>query len=162
MLNLESKELKSIQSNLKTMLSNQGFTVDSNGAVTNYASKLLELERAVESAKKAQDAYDGDDKNRQKTLRFTFLFPCISQTFCRKLFLLVGHISGNNRTSNANKALWEPICFPVISLSHYMKQVRRFCYELVHLCYPSGITTIDSGKTIISHGIHTNLLLFNA
>lgn len=69
MLGHEQSELQTIKGNLQSLLSNQGFWVDGNGAVTNYASKLLELERAVESAKKAQDAYDGDDKNRQKTLQ---------------------------------------------------------------------------------------------
>ena len=72
MLSHESKELQAIQSNLRELLRNQGFSIDSNGAVTNYASKILQLEKAVESAKKAQDAYEGEDKNRQKSLQNTY------------------------------------------------------------------------------------------
>ena len=46
MLSHESKELQAIQSNLRELLRNQGFSIDSNGAVTNYASKILQLEKS--------------------------------------------------------------------------------------------------------------------
>lgn len=69
MLGHEQSELQTIKGNLQSLLSNQGFQIDGNGAVTNYASKLLELERAVESAKKAQDAYTGKNESKQKQLQ---------------------------------------------------------------------------------------------
>ena len=72
MLTHEQKELKDMQGNLKILLKSYGFSIDSNGAVTNSVAKLRQLEMAVESAKKKQDAYTGDNKTTQKNLQTAY------------------------------------------------------------------------------------------
>jgi chromosome segregation ATPase len=72
MLKHEQKELKDMQGNLKFLLKSYGFSIDSNGAVTNSVAKLRQLEMAVESAKKKQDAYTGDNKTTQKNLQTAY------------------------------------------------------------------------------------------
>ena len=68
MLKKEQADVKSLAGHYKTLLKNQGFKVDGNGAVTNGTSKILELEHALEKAQKAQDAYTGDNKTKQNSL----------------------------------------------------------------------------------------------
>jgi DNA repair exonuclease SbcCD ATPase subunit len=72
MLQLEQSKYQSINSSLKDLLRQQGFNIDSNGAVTNSTNKILELEHALESAKKAQDAYTGDNEAHKKSLQNTY------------------------------------------------------------------------------------------
>lgn len=69
MLKLQQKDAQTLANNYKTLLKEQGFKVDSNGAVTNSTSKILELEHALEKAQKAQDAYTGDNEKKQKSLQ---------------------------------------------------------------------------------------------
>ena len=69
MLKLEEEKLKRISENAKQLVRNQGFGIDSNGAVYNYTTRMEELERAVKNAKNAQDAYKGEDEARQKSLQ---------------------------------------------------------------------------------------------
>ena len=68
MLKKEQSDVKSLAGHYKTLLKNQGFKVDSNGAVTNATSKILDLEHALEKAQKAQDAYTGKSESKQKSL----------------------------------------------------------------------------------------------
>ena len=69
MLKFEEEKLKRISENAKQLVRNQGFGIDSNGAVYNYTTRMEELERAVKNAKNAQDAYKGEDEARQKSLQ---------------------------------------------------------------------------------------------
>ena len=68
MLKKEQTDVKTLAGNYKTLLKNQGFKIDANGAVTNGTSKILELEHALEKAQKAQDAYKGNNKSKQDSL----------------------------------------------------------------------------------------------
>lgn len=68
MLKLQQKDAKTLANNYKTLLKEQGFKVDSNGAVTNATDKILALEHALEKAQKAQDAYTGKSESKQKSL----------------------------------------------------------------------------------------------
>ena len=68
MLKLQQKDAKTLANSYKSMLKKQGFKVDSNGAVTNATSKILDLEHALESAQKKQDAYNGKSESKQKSL----------------------------------------------------------------------------------------------
>ena len=69
MLKLQQKDAQTLANNYKSLLKQQGFKIDSNGAVTNSTSKILELEHALEKAQKAQDAYTGDNEKKQKSLQ---------------------------------------------------------------------------------------------
>ena len=69
MLKLQQKDAQTLADSYKSLLQKQGFKVDSNGAVTNSTSKILELEHALEKAQKAQDAYTGDNEKKQKSLQ---------------------------------------------------------------------------------------------
>ena len=68
MLKLQQKDTQTLANNYKTLLKEQGFKVDSNGAVTNAVDKILALEHALEKAQKAQDAYTGKSESKQKSL----------------------------------------------------------------------------------------------
>lgn len=68
MLKLQQKDAQTLANNYKTLLKEQGFKVDSNGAVTNATDKILALEHALEKAQKAQDAYTGKSESKQKSL----------------------------------------------------------------------------------------------
>ena len=68
MLKLQQKDTKTLAGNYKSLLKEQGFKVDSNGAVTNATDKILALEHALEKAQKAQDAYTGKSESKQKSL----------------------------------------------------------------------------------------------
>ena len=68
MLKLQQKDAKTLAGNYKSLLKEQGFKVDSNGAVTNATDKILALEHALEKAQKAQDAYTGKSESKQKSL----------------------------------------------------------------------------------------------
>ena len=69
MLKLQQKDAQTLANNYKSLLKQQGFKIDSNGAVTNSTSKILELEHALEKAQKAQDAYTGKSESKQKSLQ---------------------------------------------------------------------------------------------
>ena len=69
MLKKQQSDAQILANSYKSLLQKQGFKVDSNGAVTNSTSKILELEHALEKAQKAQDAYTGDNEKKQKSLQ---------------------------------------------------------------------------------------------
>ena len=68
MLKLQQKDAQTLANSFKNLLQQRGFKFDSNGAITNATSKILELEHALEKAQKAEDSYTGKNESKQKQL----------------------------------------------------------------------------------------------
>ena len=68
MLKLQQKDAKTLAGNYKSLLKEQGFKVDSNGAVTNATDKILALEHAVRESTKRHKMLIQVNQSQNKNL----------------------------------------------------------------------------------------------
>ena len=69
LLTTNYNNMSAMASKLKSSLKSQGFKFNDDGSISNYTSKLIALQQAVEKAEKAQKSYTGKSETKQKSLQ---------------------------------------------------------------------------------------------
>ena len=92
-------------------LSNQGFTFDNLGNITNYNNKLLQMEQNVESLKKKYDdlnSASGDNKNETAIKNANKAYESANETLSKTKKYLEEYFTTNNQELiEASKKWWE-------------------------------------------------------
>ena len=102
---------RSQNNELVNWLSNNGFTFDAIGNITNYNDKLLQMEQNVESLKKKHDELNnvsGDNKNEDAIKSANETYETANETLSKAKKYLDEYFATNNKEiTEASKKWWE-------------------------------------------------------
>lgn len=103
-----SSARKTENSQLKSWLSNKGFSFTSTGEISNYQDKLLAMEQNVESLKKKYDNLNEANKRNETAIKNAKnAYESANETLSKTKDYLNEYFDSNNEIANATEKWWE-------------------------------------------------------
>ncbi len=103
-----SSARKTENAQLKSWLSNKGFSFTSTGEISNYQDKLLAMEQNVESLKKKYDNLNEVNKRNETAIKNAKnAYESANETLSKTKDYLNEYFDSNNEIANATEKWWE-------------------------------------------------------